>query len=242
MARLFALSFIWGWSFLFSQVAGQDLTPSAVAAGRTGLGAVVLVIVLRLTRTPVPRDRRSLLSLLFVGGDELSGTQGLAVMAPVLAGFFYGLTFCVAARNLMGIPPVVAATGQVVGATLLLAPLAIATTVADGQVPGPRQIGSMLALGSVGTGVAYLLSFRIIADLGPTVASLSTYLIPVVALVVGGVVLDEHITPRLVVGGAITVAAVAVVTRARPPAARRGALAAVAPDGGAPDPQPERSR
>lgn len=305
MVRLFALSFIWGWSFLFIQVAGQDLTPSAVAAGRTGLGAVVLLTVLRLTHTPIPRDRRTLLSLLFVGGvgsaipftllawgvqhidsgltavlnastplftaglavpllgerakrgvvvglvigfvgvavaagvggDDLSGTQGLAVMAPVLAGFFYGLTFCFSARNLMGIPPVVAATGQVVGATLLLAPLAIATTVADGQVPGPRQIGSMLVLGSIGTGVAYLLSFRIIADLGPTVASLCTYLIPVVALVVGGVVLDERITPPVVVGGAITIAAVAVVTRARQHAARHEEPAPGGPDVGAPAPQ-----
>jgi len=304
--RLFALSFIWGWSFLFIQVAGQDLTPSAVAAGRTFLGAVVLLTVLRIKRIPVPRDRRTLLGLLFVGGvgsaipftllawggqhidsglsavlnastplftaglavpllserakprvivglvmgfvgvavvagvggDELSGTHGLAVMAPVAAGFFYGLTFCFAARNLMDIPPVVAATGQVVGATLLLAPFAIVTTITDGHAPGPRQIGSMLVLGSIGTGVAYILSFRIIADLGPTVASLCTYIIPVVALAVGALVLDESITPRVILGGAITIAAVAVVTRARQHAARQHAAAA-GPDVGAPAPQPE---
>ncbi len=305
MPRLLALSFIWGWSFLFIRVAGQDLTPSAVAAGRTFLGAVVLLAVLRIKHIPIPRDRRTLLGLLFVGGvgsaipftllawggqhidsglsavlnastplftaglavpllgerakprvllglvigfvgvavvagvggDDLGGTHGLAVLAPVIAGFFYGLTFCFAARNLMDIPPVVAATGQVVGATILLAPFALATSVADGTLPGLRQVGSMLLLGSVGTGVAYILSFRIIADLGPTVASLCTYIIPVVALVVGAVVLDESITLRVVIGGAITIAAVAVVTRARQ-MAKRAEDAPLAPDVGAPAPQP----
>lgn len=306
MPRLFALSFIWGWSFLFIRVAGQDLTPSAVAAGRTGLGALVLLVVLRIRRIPLPHDRRTLLSLLFVGGvgsaipftllawggqhidsglsavlnastplftaglavpllgerarprviaglllgfagvavvagvggDELSGTYGIAVLAPVLAGLFYGLTFCFAARNLMDIPSVVAATGQVVGATILLAPFALATTVADGTMPGPRQVLSMVLLGSIGTGVAYILSFRIIADLGPTVASLCTYIIPVVALAVGALVLDEAITARVIVGGAITIAAVAVVTRARQATSRAAADdgAPVGPDVGAPAP------
>ncbi|HEV7720423.1 MAG TPA: DMT family transporter [Iamia sp.] len=309
MPRLFALSFIWGWSFLFIQVAGQDLTPTAVAGGRTFLGAVVLITVLRVKSIPFPTDRRSLLTFLLigavgsaipftmlawgeqhvdsgltavlnastplftaglavpllgerarprviaglliglvgvavvagVGGDDLGGTQALAVLAPVAAGFFYGLTFCIAARSLMDIPPVVAATGQVVGATVLLAPFALATTVTDGTMPGPRQIGSMLVLGSIGTGVAYILSFRIIADLGPTVASLCTYIIPVVALAVGAVVLDESITLRVVIGGAITIGAVAVVTRARQMAQRAAAAGAapLGPDVGAPAPQPE---
>lgn len=284
--RLFALSFIWGWSFLFIQVAVQDLTPTAVAGGRTFLGAIVLLTVLKVRGIPFPRDRTTVTKFLVigavgsaipftmlawgeqhvdsgltavlnastplftaglavpllgerarpkvvaglllgfvgvavvagVGGDALGGTELLAVLAPVAAGAFYGLTFCFAARNLMGIAPVVAATGQVVGATVLLAPFAIASTVADGTMPGPRQIGSMLLLGSIGTGVAYILSFRIIADLGPTIASLCTYIIPVVALVVGAVVLDEQITVRVLVGGVITIGAVALVTRSRRPA------------------------
>lgn len=306
--RLFALSFIWGWSFLFIRVAGEDLTPSAVAAGRTFLGAVVLLTVLQVRNIPVPRDRRTLLGLLFVGGvgsaipftllawggqhidsglsavlnastplftaglavpflgerarprvvaglllgfvgvavvagvgsGSLGGGEGLAVLAPVGAGLCYGLAFCFSARNLMGIPPVVAATGQVVGATILLAPFAIATTVTDGVMPGPRQVGSMLLLGSIGTGLAYILSFRIIADLGPTVASLCTYIIPVVALVVGALVLDERITLRVVVGGAITIVAVAVVTRARQAAASEPDCEDVpaGPDVGAPAPTP----
>lgn len=295
--RLLALSFIWGWSFLFIKVAGQDLTPTTVAFGRCALGALALLAVLRVQGTPFPRDRRTLGNLLVVGaagsavpfsllawgeqhidsgltavlnastplftaglavpllrerlrpqvvaglvlglvgvgvvagvgGDALEGTQALAVLAPVGAGVGYGLTFCWAARHLMGIPPVVAATGQVLGASLLLAPVAAVTSVAHGVVPGPRQLGSLLVLGVVGTGLAYVLSFRVIADLGPTVASLCTYIIPVVALGVGAAVLDERVSARTVVGGLVIAASVAVVTRARrPPRAGRRATAAVA--------------
>ncbi|HYI63189.1 MAG TPA: EamA family transporter [Acidimicrobiales bacterium] len=287
MPRLLALSFIWGWSFLFIKVAGQDLTPTAVAWGRCLLGAAALLAVVRLQGLTLPRDRRSLGHFLVVGAtgsavpfsllawgeqhiasgltavlnastplftaglavpllrerlrpqvvaglavglvgvgvvagvgrSDLAGTEALAVAAPVVAGLFYGLTFCWAARHLMGLPAVVAATGQVLGATVLLAPVAVATSVSHGTMPGPRQIGSLVMLGLVGTGVAYVLSFRIIAELGATVASLCTYVIPVVALGVGAVVLDERVGVRTLVGGAVIAASVALVTRARQPPA-----------------------
>ncbi|HXH58103.1 EamA family transporter [Iamia sp.] len=288
MPRLVALSFIWGWSFLFIQVAGQDLTPSAVAGGRTGLGALVLLTFLRVRGLALPRDRRTVANFFVVGaagsaipftllawggqhidsglaavlnastplfaaglavpvlgerlrakvvggllvgllgvaivagvgGSTLTESGGFAVLAPVGAGMGYGLTFCWSARHLMGIPPVVAAAGQVTAATILLAPIAITTSIAHGVVPGLRPIGSLLLLGAVGTGVAYVLSFRIVADLGATVASLVTYLIPVVALVVGALVLGEEVTPRIVVGGAVIIGSVALVTRARRQGAR----------------------
>lgn len=307
MVRLFALSFIWGWSFLFIRVAGEDLTPTAVAGGRVLLGALVLHVVLRVRSIPFPRDRATLASFAVVGacgsaipftllawggqhidsglsavlnastplftaglavpllGEriqpkviggllvgfagvavvagvgsdsvELTGTHGLAVLAPVAAGLCYGLTFCWAARTLMGIPAVVAAAGQVTAASIILLPFAVGTTIARGVAPGPRQIGSLLLLGAIGTGVAYMLSFRIIADLGPTVASLCTYIIPVVALLVGAVVLDEPITGRVIVGGLITIGSVALVTRARQRAAARDlVIEPVALDLGAPAP------
>jgi drug/metabolite transporter (DMT)-like permease len=64
--------------------------------------------------------------------------------------------------------------------------------------------------------VAYVLSYGIIADLGPTKASLVTYLIPVVAVVVGIAVLDEPFEWRIVAGGLVTVAGIAAVNR-KPP-------------------------
>lgn len=282
MPRLLALSFIWGWSFLFIKVAGEDLTPTAVAGGRCLLGALVLLVVLRAQGLSLPRGRtmghffvvgtagsaipfallawgeqhidsgltavlnastplftaalavpllgerarpRVVLGLVVgfvgvgvvsgIGGTDLSGTDVLAALAPVAAGACYGFTFCWAARHLLGIPPLVAAAGQVTAAAIVMAPVAAATSVVHGVVPGWRAIGSLLLLGALGTGLAYVLSFRVIADLGPTVASLCTYIIPVVALLVGWAVLDEQITVRIVLGGLVIVASVLVVTRDR---------------------------
>lgn len=282
MPRLFALSFIWGWSFLFMKVAGDDLTPTAVAGGRCLLGALVLHAVLRVRGLSLPRGRARLHFLVVgtagsalpfallawgeqhiasgltavlnastplftaalavpllgerarprvvagllvgfagvaivsgIGGGDLSGTDVLAAMAPVAAGACYGFTFCWAARHLLGIPSLVAAAGQVTGAAVVMAPIGLVTSIGHGVVPGWRASASLILLGALGTGLAYVLSFRVIADLGPTIASLCTYLIPVVALVVGWAVLDEEITLRIVVGGVVIVAAIVVVTRSR---------------------------
>jgi drug/metabolite transporter (DMT)-like permease len=84
----------------------------------------------------------------------------------------------------------------------------------------PTRVASILMLGVLGTGVAYVLNYRIIADIGATKASLVTYIIPVVAVVVGILVLDEPFEARLLIGGALTVAGIAAVNakpRARVP-------------------------
>jgi drug/metabolite transporter (DMT)-like permease len=98
----------------------------------------------------------------------------------------------------------------------VLLPVAAATSLADGVALTPSRVASIVLLGAVGTGLAYVLNYRIIAEVGPTKASLVTYLIPVVAVVVGIVVLDEPFEWRLLVGGALTVAGIAAVNSRRP--------------------------
>jgi drug/metabolite transporter (DMT)-like permease len=99
---------------------------------------------------------------------------------------------------------------------VVLFPVAAVTSVADGVALTPTRAASVVLLGVLGTGLAYVLNYRIIADVGPTKASLVTYLIPVVAVVVGIVVLDEPFEWRLLVGGALTVAGIAAVNSRRP--------------------------
>src|SRR3954451_22098697 len=57
MRRLFVLAFIWGWSFLFIKVSVEGMSPPTVACARVGLGAIVLVAVLRAQRRPMPELR-----------------------------------------------------------------------------------------------------------------------------------------------------------------------------------------
>jgi drug/metabolite transporter (DMT)-like permease len=65
-------------------------------------------------------------------------------------------------------------------------------------------------LGIVGTGLAYVLNYRIIADDGAVLASTVTYLLPVVAVVLGAVVLGEALTLRMGAGVAVVLLGVAL--------------------------------
>lgn len=70
-------------------------------------------------------------------------------------------------------------------------------------------------LGLLGTGLAYVLNYRIITDDGPLLASTVTYLLPVVAVLAGVIVLDEQITGWLVVGVLVVLLGVGLTRRTR---------------------------
>jgi len=76
-------------------------------------------------------------------------------------------------------------------------------------------IAALLVLGVIGTGVAYVINYRIISDDGPVLASTVTYLLPVVAIILGALVLAEPITVQLAAGVAIVLAGVALTRRKR---------------------------
>ena len=65
----------------------------------------------------------------------------------------------------------------------------------------------------LGTGVAYVLNYQIIASEGATVASTVTYLLPVVAIVLGVVVLGETVTAAALAGIVLVLAGVALTRR-----------------------------
>jgi drug/metabolite transporter (DMT)-like permease len=62
---------------------------------------------------------------------------------------------------------------------------------------------SVVALGVLSTGIAYVLNYRLIQDEGPTAASMTNYLAPVVAVVLGVAFVDERLSWNLVVGTAL---------------------------------------
>ncbi|MGH9192285.1 MAG: DMT family transporter [Acidimicrobiales bacterium] len=146
-----------------------------------------------------------------VGASDLEGSSTAGALAAIFAGAGYGVAFVYMRRHLVSYPPIVAATGQLATGAVLLFPVAAATSVAGGVSLTPTRVASILLLGVLGTGVAYVINYRIIADLGATKASLVTYIIPVVAVVVGIIVLDEPFEARLLVGGTLTVAGIAAV-------------------------------
>lgn len=84
-----------------------------------------------------------------------------------------------------------------------------------GRPPSPTDLSadvvlSILALGALGTGLAFVLNTRNIRLAGASAASTVTYVIPVVATIVGVLVLDERLAWYQPVGAAIVLAGVAV--------------------------------
>jgi drug/metabolite transporter (DMT)-like permease len=108
-----------------------------------------------------------------------------------------------------GFPPLALAASQLTAATVLLA--LVAPVLARQPITLTEDVlGSIIALGALGTGIAYLLNSRLIADEGATTASTVTYLLPIVAVVLGILILGEPLTWNVLVGTALILAGVAL--------------------------------
>jgi drug/metabolite transporter (DMT)-like permease len=146
-----------------------------------------------------------------VGGSDLASSSLAGGLASVLAGACYGCSFTYMKAHLLHLPAEVAAAGQLAVGTVVLAPFAVVTSVTGGIDLAAHRVLAIVVLGAVGTGYAYVLNYRVVAELGSTTASLVTYLIPVVAVAVGVVLLDEAFHLRVLAGGALIVVGVALV-------------------------------
>lgn len=147
-----------------------------------------------------------------VGSGDVGSSSLGGAAAAVGAAACYGLGFGYARRHLGNVPPLVATTGQLLAATVLAAPAALVSTSLEGAPQLPfHRMAAVVLLGVFGTGFAYVLNYRAIAALGPTRASLVTYLVPLVAVTVGVAFLDEPFEPRLLVGGSLTVVGITLV-------------------------------
>ena len=98
--------------------------------------------------------------------------------------------------------------------------LAIALAVTGARTPHVTAVSvvAVAVLGIVGTGFAYVLNYQIITSEGATIASTVTYLLPVVAIVLGVLVLNESITVTVLAGIALVLAGVGLTRRRTKPA------------------------
>lgn len=152
-----------------------------------------------------------------------------AIAAGALASLCYAVAAAYMKRRSAGVNAAAVATGSQIGATLLLAPLVAA--LPPPALPTAGEWLAAAALGVLCTGAAYLLYFRLIADVGPTRALTVTFLIPVFGMLWGALFLGEAITPLMVVGCALVLAGTALVFRqpARASDSRQQPLASRAP-------------
>lgn len=183
----------------------------------TPLTTLVAILVAFPEEHPT-RERMVGLGIGFVGVLVVLGIwRGLGqgewpgIVACLLAVCCYGLGFPYMRRHLVGrdYAPVALATGQVACGALLLLPLGIATGVQHAE-PDWRVVTAMLALGCLGSGIAYVLNLRVLSAAGSTTASTVTYLTPVVAVILGVAFLDESPHWNEPVGAVVVVVGAAV--------------------------------
>jgi len=274
-----ALALIWGFSFFFIKVGLESFTPIGVAVGRISFGAIALVIVALITRSPMPprwswgylfiasllwvsipwtlfsfaetqvssalagivNGAAPLMTLLVIliafpeekptlarvlglilgfigiivviGPESLFGSP-LGIAALLGAITCYGIAFPFARRYLTGptarerISPISMALALMVGGLIVTLPLTAISGIVDGPVTtGPFL--SVLALGALGSGIAYVLNFRVVTYADATTASTVAFLTPLVAIIAGAVLLAEPMTWNQPVGGVLVVAGAA---------------------------------
>jgi drug/metabolite transporter (DMT)-like permease len=111
-----------------------------------------------------------------------------------------------------GIGPVVLSACQLGAASVMLA-IALAVTGVRTPHVTAVSVAAIAVLGVIGTGFAYVLNYQIITSEGAAVASTVTYLLPVVAIVLGVLVLSESVTVAVLAGIALVLAGVALTRR-----------------------------
>jgi drug/metabolite transporter (DMT)-like permease len=185
----------------------------------------LMTMLVALAALPSERPTRSRLAGLLVGfagvvlvlgpwGFEGSGEGGGAIagqLACLGATACYG-TATVYLRRFVsprGLPAVTVATVQVgLGALVML--VAAPVVAASPVHLTPRVVASVLALGALGTGRAYVWLTTIVVGWGATNATTVTYLTPLVGVLLGVVLLGETVTWNQPVGALVVVLGIAI--------------------------------
>jgi drug/metabolite transporter (DMT)-like permease len=185
------------WGMALSLVALSEDRPTRVRVAGLGLGFIGVLTVLGAWQG-------------FHGLDATGTTLAL------LASLSYPIGWIYVRRTLAGSSH---SHLSLSGAQLLLATLQLAvvtplfTGIPDGLPVGPLL--AIVTLGALGTGVAMLLQYGLVAETGPTTAQMVTYFIPVIATVAGVTLLGETLTWSTPVGAAVVLAG-AALTQAGP--------------------------
>jgi drug/metabolite transporter (DMT)-like permease len=132
-----------------------------------------------------------------------SGAGWMGIAAALGASLLYGLTGVYLRRFAKDIPSRGMAVGTQLSGGVLLLPLVAV-------LPPPEPVtaivaASVLVLGLICGAVAYLLYFRLIADIGPTRALTVTYLIPIFGVLWGALFLGEALSIGMVAGAALVI-------------------------------------
>ena len=205
--------------FLFA--VGQQYVSSAIAGILNATTPMMTLLIISLAfREQKPTLNQNLgivlgfagVALVGLGGGEISFTSPWGIALLLLATLCYGIAMPYAKRFVSPLPysPYVLAAAQVSASALLAALPALLVGVTHAPVSASALWG-ILALGIVGTGFAYVWNYRNIELAGSVIASSVTYVTPVIAVVLGFLVLGERLTLLQAAGGVLVLVSALVV-------------------------------
>ena len=120
------------------------------------------------------------------------GTHVIAQLAVVGAALCYALA-AIYGRRLKAVPPLVSATGQLIGAALLTMPVSFIIDKPWELSVTLLSLGALACLSLLGTALAYILYYYLLARIGATNVSLVTYLLPITGVFWGALLLGERL-------------------------------------------------
>jgi drug/metabolite transporter (DMT)-like permease len=208
--------------YLLFAVAEQsvDSSTAGIINATTPLWTVVLALAVRHQKSVTSWQAAGLIVgfagavLIFTPWHTAGGLVSAGGLECLAASISYAVSYIYMDRFLArrGVGSVLLSACQLATAAVMLA---IALAVSGAQTPHvtTEDVAAIAMLGIVGTGLAYVLNYQIITSEGATVASTVTYLLPVVAIVLGVLVLGESITVITLAGIALVLAGVALTRR-----------------------------
>ena len=202
--------------------------PSGVGSTAVALSPLIVTLVAWLVLGQRPASATVLaglgglvgVALIAVAGGVDGDLDPIGVAAAVGAVVVTAFGFVLTKRWSPPEDTLVVTSWQLVAAGLILLPLAV---VVEGPPPAidlPAALG-YLYLGVLGSGLAYVLWFRGIARLGPSAAAVIGLVNPAVGVVLGVLLLGEHLGPLHVLGLVVVLGSVVLGTFHRPGATAR---------------------
>jgi len=184
----------------------QRISSSLAAILIAALPLVVAFMALRFDHAERPTPTRLMGMLIGLGGvaalvgidiggrgDELIGAG-----AVLIATVGYAAGPLIVKRQLSGADPLGPVTAAMVIASIMLLPFGIGDF--PRSAPPTEALVAVIVLGLVCSAVAFILFFRLIAEVGPSRATVITYVNPIVALALGVAVLGESVTAGAIAG------------------------------------------
>ena len=157
---------------------------------------------------------------------NIGKTDTLGQLVCLIAASCYGVGTLYVRRKFGSVPALISAFGQMFTGAIWLLPVAVIVDHNQWKTPSLASVGALLGLAILGTGVAQILYFALVKQVGATRTSQVTYLLPVFAIFWGWLLLKEPLRADMLIGLGVILLGVVVVNGRLPTLGKRRAEAA----------------